>query len=299
MPSGYHNLIAKDSSIRKMATHPSSKTRHAIQKLIYNIHYTNPDVEITRIDTLPNSPHKAYILTTAKGWFMLKTLPPSGTRVMRHERKCPASEAKILQIVGRVDVPVPMLVSESSKHDNHLNSSYLLRSYIPGEPLSAVAHRFTSYDMNQIDQSIGRYMRNVTMNTQSQFGLFWKVLAGEGYSDWRTAFQYLLEAALRDAEDAVLTIPYESIRYWVCIHLPKLDVVRVANMVPLRTGCPETVIVNESKTIVGMVGWAEVVWGDPALGEVFGNASEAFWHGFGGKQILLYGDGYDEIRHNM
>jgi hypothetical protein len=282
-----------------MASSPSSKTRNAIQKLIYNVHYTNPDVEITRIDTIPSSPHKAYILTTAQGWFMLKTLPPSGTRVMRHERKCPAVEAKILQIVGRADVPIPTLVSESSNNDNHLNAPYLLRSYIAGEPLSAVAHRFTSYDLNQIDQSIGRYMRRVTINTQPQFGLFWKVQAGEGYSDWRTAFHSLLEAALRDAEDAVLTIPYESIRYWVYIHLPKLDVVRVAHMVPLRTGSPETVIVNESKTVVGMVGWAEVVWGDPALGEVFGNASQAFWHGYGGQQILLHGDGYDEVRHNM
>jgi hypothetical protein len=282
---------------KKMSS-PSSKSRHAMQKLLDDV--TNHNCEITRTDSLPPSPHKAYILSTTEGYLMLKTSPPSGTRVMRHERKCPASEAVILRIIQRSDVPIPQLVSEDSKSSNHLGAPYLLRSYLAGDMLAAVAHRFTSYDLSQIDRTVGNYMRNATLFAMPQFGLTNKVLAGEGYTNWKDAFHALLESALRDAEDAVLTLPYPSIRYWVGIHLDKLRVVNNAHLVPLRTGSPETVIIASNRTVVvGMVGWADCVWGDPMLGEAFEDASQPFWQGFGGQQLLLYGDGYDEVRHNM
>jgi hypothetical protein len=268
-----------------------------MQKLLDQV--TN-DVEITRIDSLPPSPHKSYILSTTEGYLMLKTSPPSGTRLMRHERKCPALEATILRIIQRSDVPTPQVISEDSKSSNHLGSPYLLRSYLAGDMLAAVAHRFTSYDLSQIDRTVGNYMRHATHFTMQQFGMTNKVLAGQGYSNWKDAFHALLESALRDAEDAVLTLPYPGIRYWVGIHLEKLRVVNKAHLVPLRTGSPETVIIAQNRTsVVGMVGWADVVWGDPMLGEAVEDASQAFWQGFGGRQLLLYGDGYDEVRYNM
>lgn len=297
------NSSAKRSSTREiMASRSSpSKTWMAIQKLMYSVYYTHPDLEIKRIDTLPPSPHKTYVLTTASGdFYMLKTLPPSGTRLMRRETKCPTHEIHVINLLKRSGVPIPRVFAHDSSGQNNLGAPYVLRDYLPGVSLKAVAHKLTSLEVGQIDYRIGNFMRIVNSQTQPQFGLASKVMAGKGCSDWRTAFHKLFESVLRDAEDVFLSLHYESIRGWMNYFLPKLDVVREARLVPLRSGSHNTIIMDEgSKTILGIVGWEEVVWGDPALGESFENPSASFWHGYGGTHHVLYGDGYDEVRQTL
>jgi len=305
MSSTQTKTKAIDASVRKMAAiHPSSKTRAAIQRLLQRIYYTTPDIEVVRIDPLIPSPHTAYILTTRENHhFMLKTPPPAGLRLMRHESKNPAEEQQILLCLKQTHIPKPMIVSCDDGPGNALGAPYMLRSYVPGTPLSAIAHRMTSFDLAQVETSVGMYMRHATFYKQNRFGISAKVLAGNGHRTWREAFHSLLEAALRDAEDAVLNLPFDSIRHWVGVHLHRLDIVREAHLVPLRTGTHQTVIIDEtSKTVVGLIGWGDVVWGDIALGEAFDNPSSSFWNGFnasGGKSLLRYNDGSDEIRHRV
>jgi hypothetical protein len=134
----------------------------------------------------------------------------------------------------------------------------------------------------------------------NSFGTPARIVRGDGYSTWREAFHSLFEAGLRDAEDAVLPLPYESIRYYVGAHMSYLDTIRDARLVPLRAGTPSTVLVNQStKTIVGLLSWGDVIWGDPALGEIFATTSEHFWSGMGGRRVLEHGDGGDERRRMM
>jgi hypothetical protein len=268
-----------------------------MQKLLRTIYYNRAELEVLRADSLPPSPHKAYVLSTTIGYFLLKTTIPSGTRPMRLETKCPSKEGEILNILQQASIPVPSVIGSDTGTSNHVSSPFLLRSYVPGPCLAALAHRLTLYDADQIERRLGFYMRAATNFTMAQFGPSNKVLAGQGYTTWRHAFHVLLESALRDAEDAVLTLPYESIRYWVGVHMSKLEIVQIANLVPLRAGGHDTVIIDESgKSIVSIVGWAEVVWGDPALGEAFAAPSEGFWVGFGGREALSHGDGYEDVR---
>jgi hypothetical protein len=280
-----------------MSSQVSSKSKSSMQKLLRTIYYNRSDLELQRVDSIPPSPHKAFVLETNIGYFLLKTTIPSGTRPMRLETKCPSKEGEILNILQQASIPVPAVIGSDTETSNSISSPFLLRSYVPGPSLAAVAHRLTSYDADQIQRRLGFCMRAATNFTMGQFGQSNKVLAGQGYSTWRHAFHALLESALRDAEDAVLTLPYDSIRYWVGAHMSKLEVVQTAHLVPLRAGGHDTVILEDSgKSIVCIVGWAEVVWGDPALGEAFANPSEGFWVGFGGREALGYGDGYDDVR---
>ena len=199
-----------------------------------------------------------------------------------------------------ISVPGPRILSASNTNSNPLSGPYLLRSYIPGVPLSSIAHRLTTYDREQLEKTIGSYLRAAVNNTASQFGTIQRIANGSGYGTWREAFHALFEAVLRDAEDAVMTLPYSSIRYWVGAHMHHLDAVREPRLVPLRAGTPETVLVDESrKMVAGIVSWGDVVWGDPSLGEVFVSASNSFWTGFGGKQSLRINDGGDESRGHM
>jgi len=274
----------------------------SIQKLLRQI-YQNPAIQVLRVDPLPASPHKGYIIWASDAQsYVLKTSPSSSTRLLRHESASPAGEAYILSQLSQLQatVPVPVLISTAGDSNNAVSGPYLLRTYIRGVPLSSVANQYTAYERAQLDRSLGRYMRLATAVQANTFGTHRRIFSGEGYADWRTAFHSLLEAALRDAEDAVLTLPYDSIRHYVGQHMDALEAVGSPCLVPLRSGTPDTVLVDPAqKKILGIVGWGDAVWGDPALSEVFHSASDDFWTGFGGRQALEIGDGQDETRKMM
>lgn len=109
-----------------------------------------------------------------------------------------------------------------------------------------------------------------------------RVSAGTGSTSWREAFVSLLESALRDAEDMLVTMPYNSIRYHILRHGPMLDQVTEARLVPINAGQPENVLLDEgTRQVYGLLGFSDVVWGDPLMAGVFMDASEAFYQGYG------------------
>jgi hypothetical protein len=280
----------------------NSKKMQSIQKLLRQI-YQNPATQVLRVDPLPAAPHKGYVIWTSDGQsYVLKTSPSSSTRLLRHEASSPAGEAHVLSQLSRlrIPIPVPLLLSTASDSNNAVSGPYLLRTYIPGISLSSMAHQLSAHERAQLDRNLGRFMRQAMSIQVNTFGAHRRIFSGEGYPDWRTAFHALLEAALRDAEDAVLTLPYDSIRHYVGQHMDSLEAVSSSCLVPLRSGTPNTVLVDPvQKKILGIVGWGDVVWGDAALSEVFESASDDFWSGFGGRQVLDIGDGQDDKRKMM
>jgi hypothetical protein len=280
---------------------------------------------VDSVDTLPRDPHKAYIITASLGGggaaapsfspppppppclYMLKTPPPRHERLLRLERESasPAEEAGTLQLLATHALPlaVPVVDAWSASPDNALRAPFLLRRWAPGRRLAAVAHLLSAHDRAAVDARVGHFLRAVTAVRGERFGPAPRVAAGRGLATWREAFVALLEGALRDAEDLRLTLPYASIRPWVYAHAACLDAVVEARLCPMRAGTEQTVIVDEDegKTVVCVVGWGSVVWGDPALGEAFADdvASEGMWYGFGGRECLSWGDGMDERRAQM
>jgi hypothetical protein len=270
--------------------------------------YPTAAYRVTNVHPLAPSPRKGYIVTTNDGqYFVLKTSPSSSTRLLRYESSSPADESHALdrlsgpELSGSpLSIPAPRLLSTSYDSNNPLSGPYLLRTYISGTPLASISHRFTTYERGEIDKQIGSYIRGATDATASQFGTLNRVARGSGHDTWQKAFHYLLEAALRDAEDATLTLPYQSIRYWVPLHMHYLDAITEPRLVPLRAGSPETVLMDESRRmVVGIISWGDSLWGDPALGQVFADPSADFWRGFGRQDFLKVEDGGHERRGQM
>jgi len=126
------------------------------------------------------------------------------------------------------------------------------------------------------------YIRAVSSITAATFGPTHRVLAGAGSPTWREAFLSLLESALRDAEDMLVSIPYDSIRYYVSSQRHLLDAIATSRLVALDAGEPRNVLVDErSRLVVGLLGFGNVIWGDPLMAGVFAEASEEFWEGYG------------------
>jgi hypothetical protein len=284
------------------AAQASSKATQQIQQLISYVYHNSPTMSVLQTTSLHASPHKVYhVKTSDDSHFTLKTLPPRNGRLLRHEQESPAVQAQTLDLVNRSSGFTPRLIASSISHPNHpLSSDFLLTGFICGKELSNMGSDLTTFDREQIDRSVGAAMRAVTTSRSHAFGLPTQVLTGKGHATWTAAMKHLLELALRDAEDARLTIPYDSIRYYCNIHMSSMEYIVEARLTALRAGVPETVIVDESrKSVVGVVGWSEMIWGDPMLGAAFVSASHGFWSGFGGPQATGSPAEGAEVRKEM
>jgi hypothetical protein len=109
-----------------------------------------------------------------------------------------------------------------------------------------------------------------------------RVFGNRGCKSWREAFLALLEAALRDTEDILVTIPYDSIRYYIAKHSNVLDEVTQPKLVALNVCNPDNVLIDQqTKRVSGLVGFSNVIWGDALMSGGFSAGSEAFFEGFG------------------
>jgi hypothetical protein len=108
------------------------------------------------------------------------------------------------------------------------------------------------------------------------------VFAKKGNSSWREAFLALLESALRDSEDMLVNVPYDSVRYYVGQHSHFLDEVTEPRLVALHACDPQNVLIDEhTKRVTGLVGFSNVIWGDPLMSGGIADGSEAFFEGYG------------------
>lgn len=155
-------------------------------------------------------------------------------------------------------------------------------SHVPGRKLSEISPYLTKEEQKTIDRTLGSYVRALTSLSATQFGMTHRVFAKKGSNSWREAFLALLEAGLRDAEDMLVTIPYDSIRYYIGKHADFLEDVREPRLVALNVCDPSNVLIDEeSKRVTGLVGFSNVIWGDPLMTGGIAEGTEAFFEGLG------------------
>lgn len=213
---------------------------------------------------------------------VLKCKPSCSTRCLRHEQRNLETEATILQtIADNVRVNIPRVLKYDSQ-GTVLGSPYILRSYLYGTTLADLFPMLSQKQRNHVDRSLGAYLRAIAQIRASSFGPTQLALSGRGYRSWRQAFAAMIESILRDAEDTLVSIPYESIRYQLARHGHLLDQVAEARLVALDAGLPWNVIVDErTQQVTGLLGFENVVWGDPLMAAIFSDASDAFCEGYG------------------
>jgi hypothetical protein len=157
-----------------------------------------------------------------------------------------------------------------------------MTSFVPGRTLSDISSWLTAAERKIIDRTLGAYARALTALSATRFGTICNISAKKGSTSWRKEFLALLEAVLRDAEDILVNIPYDSIRYYVERHSHVLDEVTEPRLVALYACEPENVLIDEdTKQVTGLVGFSDVIWGDSLMCGGLANGSSAFFEGFG------------------
>ena len=253
-----------------------------VQKLVRHV-FRSSRVVVQQVERLQGHLQQVYLVRMVDGGALMLKCPPSfNTRLLRHEQRGLETEAKIVELLAaNTQLPVPRFI----KHDpqgGSLGSPYLMLSHIPGTPLAEVAPYLSASERSIVDRTLGAYVRSITSLAAPSFGITHRVFSGTGSATWREAFLSLLESALRDAEDMLVSVPYDNIRYHVARHGYLLEEISEARLVPLDMGRLENVLLDDrTKQVCGLLGFSNVIWGDPMIAAVFTNASEAFYEGYG------------------
>jgi hypothetical protein len=271
---------------RSLPASPNSPEFYAFQKLLRDTYHSST-LDLQNVERQRGHLHRIYKLQTLdKSSFTLKSSPSRETHLLRHEHKSLETEAKVLALIkANSRVPSPHRIAYDSQAINAIGAPFLLRSYIPGVCLADVKRYLSADELSQIDRTLGSHLYTLSQMRERSFGLFQRVNAGTGHRSWAEAFQSLVESVLRDAEDMLVSLPYDSIRYHVSVRKSILDQIAIPRLTVMDAGDENHVLVdqNRNQEIVGLLGFSNVIWGDPMLAGVFSGASPEFWDGFGGK----------------
>jgi hypothetical protein len=269
---------SSSSTLSRTAT--ASPDFPSIQKVIRTV-FRSSKIIVRQAQRLQGQLHQVYLAKLADGSLLVIKCPPAHTvRLLRHEKHLLETEQTTLETLHEyTQVPVPQLI----KYDGQggaLGSPYLMMSYIPGRRLSDMATSITASERRKIDRTLGAYVRALTALSATQFGMTHRVFAQKGCNTWREAFLALLEGILRDAEDMLITIPYDSIRYYFGKNSHFLDEVTQPHLVAMHVCDPQNVLISEqTHQVTGLVGFSHVLWGDPLMSGGIANGSDAFFEG--------------------
>jgi len=254
----------------------------SIQRVIRSV-FRSSKITVQQVEVLQRCLHQVYLIRLEDGsCLMLKCPPPYNVRLLRHEKHLLETERRTLETLHEyTQIPVPQLI----KYDGHggpLGTPFLMMSHIAGRKLSEFAPYLTASERSSIDQTLGVHVRALTTLSATQFGMTHRVFAKKGSNSWREAFLALLEATICDAEDMLVNAHSESIRFWVGKHAQCLEDVIEPRLVALNVCDPENVLIDErTKQVAGLVGFSNVIWGDPLMSGGMADGNEAFFAGLG------------------
>ncbi|EHL00648.1 hypothetical protein M7I_3392 [Glarea lozoyensis 74030] len=196
-----------------------------------------------------------------------------------------------------------------------------------GQPLSTLAAHLSGPERRDIDRQIGAMTKALAALTSPNgtFGAASRVFtepnanttAGPqapavapkvGFKTWSEAFNALLEGILRDGEDISVLLPYDVIRAR-CERLSwHLDAITLPRLTILDIGSEANVMVSYDKSkasssgsadakITGLRSWAQGVFGDPLIADVFTDPSEGFLEGWRGEgRTMTEGEENADVR---
>ncbi|EPE26991.1 hypothetical protein GLAREA_02905 [Glarea lozoyensis ATCC 20868] len=251
---------------------------------------------------------------------LINFISRSETRESGAGSKCENKEGMSLELL------VPRLLKHSS-NNREMAYPYSIFEEPAGQPLSTLAAHLSGPERRDIDRQIGAMTKALAALTSPNgtFGAASRVFtepnanttAGPqapavapkvGFKTWSEAFNALLEGILRDGEDISVLLPYDVIRAR-CERLSwHLDAITLPRLTILDIGSEANVMVSYDKSkasssgsadakITGLRSWAQGVFGDPLIADVFTDPSEGFLEGWRGEgRTMTEGEENADVR---
>jgi aminoglycoside phosphotransferase (APT) family kinase protein len=281
-----NDLVFHKSRMSSAANSHTSRSpdRGSIQQIAANALQTRS----VAIDRIEGALFRTFRLQSSSDfYYILRCRPSVSIRLLRHEEDRLQAEVQTLQALrGRSDILVPQLI-EYQPTTAVIGSPYFVSGPLRGVLLSDLEPQLSKQALANIDRSLGSFVRRLAAVSGSQFGSpripgSTSTPSSLSSSSWSKCFTNMLESILRDAEDALISLPYDFIRDQIRRHRITLDQVTQPKLLLLEMLGEGTILVDpRTCTITGLLDWSSAIWGDPFLSDCFYQPSAGFAEGFG------------------
>ena len=279
-----------------MSAPPSELSISALNRLLRRV-LARPQICILGIEEIDSHGIlPTYLLTTSDeaSSHLLLTLPPGPhVKLLRIEQYALETQVQLYQILDgapHLGVSVPRVLAYDLSPKTLRGTPFLLTTYVPGPRLSGHATELGDSSRQSFTRQMSSLVSSISGQPTSNpsFGS----LHGARGSDvatgsWFQAFGMMLEGILRDGEDMLVSLPYETIRSSFSRLSGALDEVREARLVLMSLGTEEgskgMVLDEDGTKIIGLTGCGSwVAWADPLLARVFDGPLEEVEMKYGG-----------------
>lgn len=246
--------------------------------------------------------NSAYAITLADGLpTVLKIAPPPNVRVLRYEHSLMSAEvAALRQVKEQTTVPIPTVYAYDTTC-NLLPSPYFFMSFVPGTPYHLLRSSLPIASQEQIDHTVGQYVRQMNELTGPAFGYgapdSWRE------SSWRVAFLKMLDNVLTDGEEAdvLLPRPYAVLRQQLYQLAPALDEVTIPHFVHWDLWDGNIFVDPTTHEVTGLIDFERALWGDPLLEAQFRTwqAGSAVAQGYGRPMLTTPAEQQRRLLYNI
>jgi aminoglycoside phosphotransferase (APT) family kinase protein len=220
---------------------------------------------------------------------ILKIAPPRGAEVMTYEKDIMTTEVASMRLVSQNPaIPVPEIYCFDTARDL-CDSDYFFMEKLTGENYAHVKGSFSSEIQAQIDQIIGKIIREISGFTGTYFGYDGNRALQE--DSWKEAFIKIADSVLDDGvrKNAEYGFDVGAIRAAIQKHAPSLEAVTLPRLVHWDAWEPNF-FVKDGK-VTGILDFERALWGDPLMEAQFRALA------FGGVSESMKGYGKTSFTH--
>lgn len=194
---------------------------------------------------------------------VLKIAPPTGAEVMAYEKNIMTTEVASMRLAAQNPaIPVPEIYYFDTARDI-CDSDYFFMEKLDGENYGHLRESLPQPVQAQIDQCIGRIIREINGFTGTYYGYDGNsALRGD---TWKEAFIKIMDSVLEDGQrkNAEYGCPVDEIRAAYLKHLSALDAVTTPQMV--HWDAWDLNFFVKDGQITGILDFERVLWADPLM----------------------------------
>jgi hypothetical protein len=245
----------------------ASPVQNFIENILVPLHLT-----VYQMEDISGHLHRIRLVRLSNGSsLVLKVSPPPVTPLLRHEGYSLDSEALIFSLLAKSGLPVPRVIRHDARRI-HIGSPFLLTTHLSGISYANVRQYLTRSERAGIERQLKSLTGVISQHTSSIYGPYGPVslvASNQGHKSWREAFVSMLESALMDGEDMMVSLPYSQIREQLSRTKNALDLIKEARLVVLGFGQPENVLIDRrTNEVTGLLDFGRAIWGDWEMGDL-------------------------------
>lgn len=214
-----------------------------------------------------------YLLEAEQQKFVIKIAPAPEVKIMRHEKNILNTEANMLKLLEeKTTVRAPRLLAYDESC-TLCNSPYMIMTFMEGTSLATMNPRPEEQSIGQMRRDIGRFCLEMSKLKAKQFGI---PAMPETYREENCDFVLLLfQMLLQDAKEKGIEIPAVTGEELLSMIESQRQILNEAKEpCYVHTDTWDGNLMVKDNTLVGLVDFAAILYGDPLMNHDFHDFSE-------------------------